>query len=68
MENLKEKIVQVMKQLSFYTVISISLIVGFSIGYYYDVVKKSFHIKTSVDFHRKTVSGSAVTMSHTVSF
>ena len=41
MENLKEKIGQVMKQLSFYTVITISLIVGFSIGYYYDLVKQS---------------------------
>jgi hypothetical protein len=30
-----------MKQLSFYTVITISLIVGFSIGYYYDLVKQS---------------------------
>jgi len=42
MENLKEKIGQVMKQLSFYTVITISLIVGFSIGYYYDMVKQSY--------------------------
>ena len=42
MENLKEKIKQVMKQLSFYTVITVSLIVGFSIGYYYDFVKRSY--------------------------
>ena len=41
MENLKEKIGQVMKQVSFYAVITISLIVGFSIGYYYDLVKES---------------------------
>ena len=41
MENLKEKIGQVMKQVSFYAVITISLIVGFSIGYYYDLVKQS---------------------------
>jgi hypothetical protein len=41
MENLKEKIRQVMKQVSFYAVITISLIVGFSIGYYYDLVKES---------------------------
>jgi len=41
MENLKEKIGQVMKQVSFYAVITISLIVGFSIGYYYDLVKDS---------------------------
>jgi hypothetical protein len=42
MENLKEKIGQVMKQVSFYVVITISLIVGFSIGYYYDKVKQSY--------------------------
>ena len=30
-----------MKQVSFYAVITISLIVGFSIGYYYDLVKES---------------------------
>lgn len=41
MENLKTKIGQVMKQVSFYAVITISLIVGFSIGYYYDLVKES---------------------------
>jgi hypothetical protein len=41
MENLKAKIGQVMKQVSFYAVITISLIVGFSIGYYYDLVKES---------------------------
>ena len=41
MENLKEKIGQVMKQVSFYAVITISLIDGFSIGYYYDLVKES---------------------------
>jgi hypothetical protein len=41
MENLKEKIGQVMKQISFYAVITISLIVGFTIGYYYDLVKES---------------------------
>ena len=41
MENLKSKIGQVMKQVSFYAVITISLIVGFSIGYYYDLVKES---------------------------
>ena len=42
MENLKTKIGQVMKQVSFYAVITISLIVGFSIGYYYDMVKQSY--------------------------
>ena len=41
MENLKTKIGQVMKQVSFYAVITISLIVGFTIGYYYDLVKES---------------------------
>ena len=41
MENLKEKIGQVMKQVSFYAVITISLIVGFSLGSYYDLVKES---------------------------
>ena len=41
MENLKQKIGQVMKQVSFYAVITISLIVGFTIGYYYDLVKES---------------------------
>jgi hypothetical protein len=54
MENLKEKIGQVMKQLSFYTVISISLIVGFSIGYYYDLVKKSFHKEAKFTSVRKS--------------
>jgi predicted GTPase len=43
MENLKEKIKQVLKQLSFYTIISISFIAGTSIGYYYDLIKKSYH-------------------------
>lgn len=42
MENLKEKIKQVLKQLSFYTVISISFVAGISIGYYYDFIKKSY--------------------------
>jgi len=42
MENLKEKIKQVLKQLSFYTIISISFIAGTSIGYYYDFIKKSY--------------------------
>ena len=43
MENIKEKIKQVLKQLSFYTIISISFIAGTSIGYYYDFIKKSYH-------------------------
>ena len=42
MENFKEKLKQMLKQLSFYIVISISFVAGASIGYYYDFIKKSY--------------------------
>ena len=45
MENLKEKLGKVLKQVSFYTLISISFIAGISLGYYYDVIKKSYRHK-----------------------
>jgi hypothetical protein len=43
MENLKEKIAQVMKQVSFYTVMVITFAVGILIGYYYNTVKASYN-------------------------
>ena len=43
MENLKEKLGQVMKQLSFYTVMVITFVVGALIGYYYNTVKESYN-------------------------
>ena len=42
MENIKEKVKSVLKQLSFYTIISISFAAGISIGYYYDYIKTSY--------------------------
>ena len=42
MENIKEKLKSVLKQLSFYTIISISFAAGISIGYYYDYIKTSY--------------------------
>ena len=56
MENLKEKLGQVMKQLSFYTVITVSLIVGFSIGYYYDFIKNSIARNKPSSVKREEVS------------
>lgn len=43
MENIKEKIGQVMKQVSFYTVMVITFVVGTLIGYYYNTLKSSYN-------------------------
>ena len=43
MENLKEKLGQVMKQLSFYTVMVITFVVGTLIVYYYNTVKTNYN-------------------------
>jgi len=48
MENLQEKIKTALKQLSFYTVISLSFVAGASIGYYYDFIKKNYTKQASV--------------------
>ena len=50
MENLKEKLGQVMKQLSFYTVMVITFVVGMLIGYYYNTVKESYSKKEEPKF------------------
>ena len=42
MENIKEKLKTALKQLSFYTVISLSFVAGASIGYYYDYIKTNY--------------------------
>jgi hypothetical protein len=39
MENMKEKLKNVFKQVSFYLIISVSLIAGIFIGYYYQYIK-----------------------------
>ena len=39
MENFKEKLKTSLRQLSFYSVISLSFVAGASIGYYYDFIK-----------------------------
>jgi hypothetical protein len=43
MENLKEKLGQVMKQLSFYTVMVVTFVVGILIGYFYNTVKTNYN-------------------------
>jgi hypothetical protein len=48
MENLQEKIKTALKQLSFYTVISLSFVAGASIGYYYDFIKTNYTKQASV--------------------
>jgi hypothetical protein len=42
MENIKEKLKTALKQLSFYTIISLSFVAGASIGYYYDYIKTNY--------------------------
>ena len=39
MENMKEKLKNVLKQVSFYLIISVSLVAGGFIGYYYEYIK-----------------------------
>ena len=41
MENIKQRLTQIWKQLSLYTIIAITLTVGICIGYYYDFIKNS---------------------------
>lgn len=48
MENFKEKLKTSLKQLSFYTVISLSFVAGASIGYYYDFIKTNYTKQTPV--------------------
>jgi hypothetical protein len=42
MENFKEKLKTSLRQLSFYSVISLSFVAGASIGYYYDFIKTNY--------------------------
>lgn len=42
MSNIKEKLKNALKHLSFYTIISASFIAGLSIGYYYEYIKSSY--------------------------
>ena len=48
MENIKEKLKSALKQLSFYTVISLSFVAGASIGYYYDYIKTNYTKQATV--------------------
>jgi len=43
METLKEKLKTVLKQFSSYILIVLTLVAGFVIGYYYDIIKDSFN-------------------------
>lgn len=43
METLKEKLKTVLKQFSNYLLIVLTLVAGFVIGYYYDIIKDSFN-------------------------
>jgi hypothetical protein len=40
--NIQEKLKTALKQLSFYTIISLSFVAGASIGYYYDFIKTNY--------------------------
>ena len=42
MENFNEKLKTSLRQLSFYSVISLSFVAGASIGYYYDFIKTNY--------------------------
>jgi hypothetical protein len=55
MENIKEKLKQVVKQVSLYTIILISLGAGISIGYYYDFIKNSFKRNQPISVKRNEV-------------
>ena len=52
-ENIKDKIKGLLKQLSFYTIISISFAAGISIGYYYDYIKTTYSKRPQVVSVRK---------------
>ena len=54
MENIKEKVKGLLKQLSFYTIISISFGAGISIGYYYDYIKTTYSKRPQVVSVRKS--------------
>lgn len=55
-EKLKQKITQIWKQISLYSVILITLIVGISIGYYYDFIKNSLTKNKPSSIKREEVS------------
>ena len=54
MSNIKEKLKNVLKQVSFYVIISVSFIAGISIGYYYQYIKSSYTKPTQVVSVKKT--------------
>lgn len=47
METLKEKLKTVLKQFSNYLLIVLTLVAGFVIGYYYDIIKNSFNSESA---------------------
>ena len=53
METLKEKLKIMIKQLSFYTLLSLTFVAGASIGYYYDFLKKNYVKENQVVFEIK---------------
>ena len=55
-EKLKQKFIQIWKQLSLYSVILITLVVGISIGYYYDFIKNSITRNKPSSVKREEVS------------
>lgn len=56
MENVKEKIKTFLKQLSLYSVIAVTFVLGLSIGYYYDVLKNSLTRNKPQSIKRSEVS------------
>lgn len=56
MENLKDRFKNVLKQLSLYTIIIVTFVVGISIGYYYDVLKNSLSRNKPQSITRSEVS------------
>ena len=56
MENLKDKFKNVLKQLSLYTIIIVTFIVGLSIGYYYDVLKNGLSRNKPLSIKRSEVN------------
>ena len=53
-ENIKQQVKRLLKQLSFYTIISISFAGGISIGYYYDYIKTTYSKRPQVVSVRKS--------------
>lgn len=56
MENIKVKVKEVWKHVSLYSVMILTLSIGFAVGYYYDFVKKSFKQNKNDSIKRKEVS------------